>query len=175
MKYVQYIRYIHNMHASDDTCYIPESRLKTFRITRTETERWHRARIQHNSAKIKFWFSPCWLCQRGKTPLLHLGLALRFACALHTGGRRSIDISCSFLVDFSVILAHFWWILVEPPSPQEFAPLHNQAVGRVPRPLKIHASHDMYLCFGPQFPDGQTLYRYASDFEFHFLCKNAGE
>ena len=54
------------------------------------------------------------------------------------------------------ILAHFWWILVEPPSPQEFAPLHNQAVGRVPRPLKIHASHDMYLGFGPLFPDGQT-------------------
>ena len=46
--------------------------------------------------------------------------------------------------------------LVEPPSPQEFAPLHNQAVGRVPRPLKINASHDMYLRFGPQFPDGQT-------------------
>ena len=50
------------------------------------------------------------------------------------------------------ILAHFWWILVEPPSPQEFAPLHSQAVGRVPRPLKIKPSHDMYLSFDPLFP-----------------------
>ena len=58
--------------------------------------------------------------------------------------------------------------LVEPPSPQEFAPLHSQAVGGAPRLLEINASHDMYLCFGPQFPDGQTLYRYASDFIIHF-------
>ena len=54
------------------------------------------------------------------------------------------------------MIALLCWILVEPPSPQEFAPLHNQAMGRVPWPLKINASHDMYLRFGPQFPDGQT-------------------
>ena len=42
--------------------------------------------------------------------------------------------------------------LVEPPSPQEFAPLHSQAVGRVPRPLEITPSHDMYLQFGLLLP-----------------------
>ena len=37
--------------------------------------------------------------------------------------------------------------LVEPPSPQEFAPLPSQAVGGAPRPPEITPSHDMYLSF----------------------------
>ena len=58
--------------------------------------------------------------------------------------------------------------LVEPPSPQEFAPLHSQAVGRVPRPLEITPSHDMYLYFGPQYLFANSDHRHASDLVIHF-------
>ena len=51
---------------------------------------------------------------------------------------------------------HIFWILVELPSPQKLGPIVSQAVGRVPRPPKISASHDMYLRFDLLFPDGQT-------------------
>ena len=72
--------------------------------------------------------------------------------------RRS-QLACQRKASHSVLTN----LLVEPPSPQEFAPLHSQAVGQAPRPLKIKPSHDIYLHFGPQFPDGQTMYRYATD------------
>ena len=101
---------------------------------------------------------PPWLCQRGKTPI-----ALRLGASFRLRFVRKVVID--------TILAHFWWILVEPPSPQEFAPLHSQAVGGAPRPLEITPSHDMYLCFDPLFPTDRRPRSCHGSRNF-FLSKN---
>ena len=60
----------------------------------------------------------------------------------------------------SFLLAHFCWILVELPSPPKLGSIISQAVGRVPRPPKKSASHDIYCSFSPQYPDGRTSKRF---------------
>ena len=63
--------------ARDDTCYIPESRINVEYEDRENRTMTSSARIQHNCAKIKLWFSPL-ASPRGENPAsLRLGASFR--------------------------------------------------------------------------------------------------